>query len=279
MTATAGIVLAGGRSSRMGAPKAGLEWHGSTLLRRVVGIVGRAAGPVVVVRAAGQDLPRLPADVRVVDDGVEGRGPLEGILAGLRALDDDAEVAFISSTDVPLLHPAFVARVLAAVGPDDAAAVPRVDGIRHPLASAYRADLAAVVEDLLAHDRLRPAFVFEGRQVAWLDGPALLDDPRLAAGDPDLDSLRNLNEPADYDEARALPAPEVRVERYGILRAGGPACVTVRAATLGAALAAAGVPLVAHTVAAVNGDHVSTDPQLPLAHGDVVAAIAGGAGG
>ena len=37
MAQVAGIVLAGGRLSRMGTPKAALEWHGSTLLRRVVG--------------------------------------------------------------------------------------------------------------------------------------------------------------------------------------------------------------------------------------------------
>ncbi|MEA2301885.1 MAG: molybdenum cofactor guanylyltransferase, partial [Solirubrobacteraceae bacterium] len=48
MARTAGIVLAGGRSSRMGAPKACLEWHGSTLVRRVAGILGRTLdGPVV----------------------------------------------------------------------------------------------------------------------------------------------------------------------------------------------------------------------------------------
>ena len=42
----------------MGTPKAALEWHGSTLLRRTVGILARATGgPVVVVRASGQDLP------------------------------------------------------------------------------------------------------------------------------------------------------------------------------------------------------------------------------
>jgi hypothetical protein len=78
---TAGIVLAGGRSSRMGAPKAGLDWHGSTLLGHVVGVVGRGAGPVVVVRAPGQALPALPAGVRVVEDAREGRGPLEGLRA------------------------------------------------------------------------------------------------------------------------------------------------------------------------------------------------------
>ena len=60
----AGIVLAGGRSSRMGTPKAALEWHGSTLLRRVVGLVGRSVdGPVIVVCAPGgadvlNDAPR-----------------------------------------------------------------------------------------------------------------------------------------------------------------------------------------------------------------------------
>jgi molybdopterin-guanine dinucleotide biosynthesis protein A len=90
---TAGIVLAGGRSFHMGAPKAGLEWHGSTLLGHVVALVGRGAGPVVVVRAPGQALPALPAGVRVVEDAREGRGPLEGLRAGLRALGPAVEAA------------------------------------------------------------------------------------------------------------------------------------------------------------------------------------------
>ena len=69
MADAAGIVLAGGRSTRMGSPKAALEWHGSTLLRRITGIVGRAVdGPVVVVRAPGQALPALPDGVEVVED-------------------------------------------------------------------------------------------------------------------------------------------------------------------------------------------------------------------
>src|ERR1700740_3802920 len=82
-----GVVLAGGRSSRMGTPKAALEWHGSTLLRRTVGIVARAtSGPVVVVRATGQDLPELPDGTLVADDPREGKGPVQGIAAGLAAL-------------------------------------------------------------------------------------------------------------------------------------------------------------------------------------------------
>src|SRR4051794_41390979 len=109
MADAAGIVLAGGRSSRMGSPKAALEWHGSTLLRRVCGIVGRAVdGPVVVVRAPGQELPRLPDGIEVVEDAHEGRGPLQGLAAGLAAVGDRARAAYASSTDVPLLHPRFV---------------------------------------------------------------------------------------------------------------------------------------------------------------------------
>src|ERR687894_1833741 len=98
----AGIVLAGGRSSRMRRPKAWLDWHGTSLLRRVCGIVARgASGPVVVVRAPGQELPELPSEVRVVEDEREGRGPLQGLLAGLEATAGGEGVAFVGSTDVP----------------------------------------------------------------------------------------------------------------------------------------------------------------------------------
>lgn len=265
----------------MGAPKAALEWHGSTLLRRVVGLVGRAvAGPVVVVRAPGQALPALPPGVGVVDDAREGRGPLQGILAGLEAVAGGAEVAYVSSTDVPLLHPAFVARVLGAVGPGVDVAVPHAGGHRHPLAAAYRTALAPRVAALVAAERMKPAFLFEDARVAWLDETALLAEPRLAKADPSLESLRNLNEPADYEAARALPAPEVHVERFGTLRPrGGPAEVTVRAATLGQAAAAVGLALDRWVVAAVNGDQVSRDPELPLAAGDAVALMTGDAGG
>src|ERR1700750_635188 len=145
MPGSAGVVLAGGRSSRMGAPKAALEWHGSTLLRRTVGIMARAtSGPVVVVRATGQDLPELPEGTLVADDPREGKGPVQGIAAGLAALSGRADVAFVSSTDMPFLHPAFIRRVLSAVeestGTD--VALPVARGYRQPLAAAYRVSLA-----------------------------------------------------------------------------------------------------------------------------------------
>src|ERR687884_382990 len=185
MAQAAGIVLAGGRSSRMGSPKAALEWHGSTLLRRVAGIVGRAVdGPVVVVRAPGQELPLLPPDVEVVEDAREGRGPLQGIAAGLAEMRGRAEVCFVSSVDVPLLHPLFVRRVVAALDDDTDVVLPEAQGHRHPLAAAYRTSLLAEVEALIAAERMKPAFLFDRCRVKRLGDAELLGDRALAGAAP-----------------------------------------------------------------------------------------------
>ena len=277
MARAAGIVLAGGRSSRMGTPKAALEWHGSTLLRRVVGLVGRALdGPVVVVRAPGQALPELPDGVEVVEDAREGRGPLQGLAAGLAAVRDRADAAYASATDVPLLHPRFIHRVLSALDDDVDVVLPDVGGFRHPLAAVYRTELADVVERLIAEDRMRPAFLFESCRVRRLDAAALLADPALAAVDPELDSLLNLNEPAHYEAARARPAPEVAIRVSMALRpdhtlGGDPALVA--AATLGEAAAASGLSLDGRVVAALNDDHITRDPHTPLVAGDRVSFL------
>ena len=258
----AGIVLAGGRSSRMGTPKAWLDWHGSTLLRRVCGIVARGAGgPVAVVRAPGQELPPLPGGVRVVEDAREGRGPLQGILAGLEAVD--ADVAFVASVDLPFLHPRFVAAVCRAVDGGDVA-VPYLAGHRQPLAAAYRPALAPLVAELVDAEQLTPGYLFERCATRWLEQV------------PHPESVRNMNAPADYQAALSEPEPLVRVRCFGPLKRP-PA--ELRASTLGAAGAAVGVELGEHVLAAINGDQIARDPLEPLAEGDDVAFMAADAGG
>ena len=281
---SAGVVLAGGQSSRMGKPKAALEWHGSTLLRRTAQIVARAtSGPVVVVRAPGQDLPELPDGVLVADDPREGKGPLQGIAAGLAALTGRADLAFVSSTDLPFLHPAFIRRVLGVLEEDGAAdvALPVARGYKQPLAAGYRVSLAGTAERLVKEDRLRPAFLFEECQVRALDDAELKANPVLAALDPDLDSLLNVNTTADYDAARARPAPEVTVQLFGTLARGdlGGGPHLVRAATVGAAAGALGVVFDRHVTAALNGDQITRDPATPLAAGDTVFFLSADAGG
>jgi molybdopterin-guanine dinucleotide biosynthesis protein A len=280
MSSSAGIVLAGGRSSRMGAPKAALEWHGSTLLRRTVGILARVAdGPVLVVRAPGQALPGLPAQVGVVDDPREGLGPVQGLAAGLAAAAGRAEVAFVCSTDLPFLHPAFVRRVLRAADDGADVGLPVARGYPQPLAAAYRTALAPVAERLVAQERLRPAFLFEECAVTRLTEADLRCDPVLAALDPELDSVLNVNEPGEYQAARARLAPEVTIQRFGALADGHRGPQAVRAATVAGAAAEAGLALDGHVVAALNGDQITRDGQTPLVTGDTVFFLAADAGG
>ena len=273
MHRSVGIVLVGGVSSRMGASKALLEWHGTTLVRRVAGIVARGVeGPVVLVRSPGQPLPRLPEAFEVLEDGETGRGPLAGLAVGLEALAGRGEVAFVSATDVPMLHPAFVRSVVAAVGDDWEACVPYVRGFRQPLAAAYRVCLAGRAQQLLDAGRLRVGSLLEACRWAELDEDQLLANPDLARGDPGLDSVTNLNEPSDYEMARRRPAPRVAVVRIGPVPPGRVLGRSfVHAATLGGAAAASGTPLTGQVVATLNGNQVTQDPEEPTVEGDVVS--------
>jgi molybdenum cofactor guanylyltransferase len=133
---------------------------------------------------------------------------------------------------------------------------------------------------LIEQDRMRPAFLFERSRVRELSEEDLLRDRELAEADPELLSVLNVNEPEDYERARARAAPSVTVRRFGTLASGfGREPLAVRAATLEAAAAAAGLALDRHVVAALNGDQITRDPELPLAAGDAVAFLSADAGG
>lgn len=189
-----GIILGGGKSSRMGRSKAELPFGPEAMVQRVARLLGEIVKPLVVVAAARQELPPLPPQVRVVRDRRAGRGPLEGLCAGLETLQGEAEAAYVTGCDVPLLVPQFVERMLERLG-DHQIAVP-VDGeFFHPLAAVYRLDVLAEVQSLLAADQLRPQFLFERVRTCRVS----VDD--LRAVDPDLLTLANLNTPADYAAA------------------------------------------------------------------------------
>lgn len=191
------IVLCGGKSTRMGRDKASLPFGEETMLQRVLRLLGTIVpvGRIVVVGARDQTLPALPAEVIVARDQNAGRGPLEGLSAGLRALPREIDAVYATSCDVPLLQPAFVELMFDQLGDADAA-VP-VDGeFYHPLAAVYRPSVFSTVEQLLAADRLRPRFLFD--QVATHKIPVDV----LRAVDPELRTLANLNDPDDYERAR-----------------------------------------------------------------------------
>ena len=191
---TGGIVLCGGQSTRMGTSKALLPFGPETMLQRVVRILATVVSPIVIVSAPGQSLPELPADVIRARDEREGRGPLEGLRAGLKALPASIESAYVTSCDVPLLVPEFVRRMIELLADHDIAVV-EIDGFPHPLSAVYRRRTLPQVEALLAQDRLRPVFLFDAMRTRRVQ------TEEMASADPELLTLRNLNTREEYLDA------------------------------------------------------------------------------
>jgi len=201
-----GLILCGGRSSRMGLPKATLPFGPEFMLPRVVRLLSSVVSPIVVAAAPRQELPELPRETFVARDEREGQGPLEGLLAGLTAIAPHAETAYATSCDVPLLVPAFVRRMIECLG-ENQIAVPVEGDFHHPLAAVYRTSVTSVIAELLAAGQRRPLFLFE--RVATCRVP--VDD--LRGVDSRLDTLRNLNHPDEYlaalAEAGFAPDPAI----------------------------------------------------------------------
>jgi len=189
------IVLCGGKSTRMGTPKALLPFGPETMLQRVVRLLDGVVAPIVIVAAPAQALPKLPPDAIVTRDEREGRGPLEGLRGGLKALPSDVECAYVTSCDVPLLEPGFIRQMLDFARGYDVAVV-EIDGFAHPLSAVYRRTVLPYVEELLAANRLRPAFLFEAVRTRRVR-------PEQITADPELRTLRNLNTREDYQQALA----------------------------------------------------------------------------
>ncbi len=209
----------------MGRPKAWLPFGPEVLLQRVVRLVSTVVDPVVVVAAADQNLPPLPPTVIAVRDEIAGRGPLQGLAAGLAALPNEVEYVFATATDAPLLRPAWIP-CLHEIGGDYDLIIPSVDGYPHPLAALYRRTaVLPVIKDLLRADRLRLVGLMDAVRTR------VVTREELASVDPEFETLRNLNSPDEYIAALRIAGfdtpdddcarPEFRPEREIGVRAFG----------------------------------------------------------
>ena len=198
MRRSAGVVLCGGRSSRMGRPKALLPWRGRRMVEHVCAVLGEVVDELVVVGSADLDLP--PLDARRVTDREPGLGPLAGIREGLEAIT--APRAFVTATDAPFLTPALVRSLLAR---GDAVA-PVVDGHVQTLCAVYPRSLVRTAGELIASGRLRPLSLLEAAEFVRVPAEEL----------PDPSSVRGFNTPAEYLEAIRADDPRARVTvEYG----------------------------------------------------------------
>ncbi len=183
-------ILAGGRASRMGGAKAGLELAGETMLGRMAGLARLAGLEPLVVAKPGTELP--DARARVLREPAEPEHPLAGVVA---ALGEVGAGLVVVACDMPLVPPALLRRLARAEG----LVVCRSGRGLEPLLGRYPAAAAAPLAGAI--ERGEPA----ARAVEAL-APEVLGPVELAAfGEPEV-FLTNVNTPADAARAAALIA-------------------------------------------------------------------------
>jgi molybdenum cofactor guanylyltransferase len=194
------IILSGGKSDRMGKPKAALPFGDSTLLGRTVETLLSCTHPVVVVardaRQIEEELPPVPLETDIIHDAEEhrGQGPLAGLLAGLEHVAGRCAAVFLTGCDVPFLTPAAVEWLAERLDGHDLV-IPEVSGVLQPLCAIYSTSLAPAVRKLLAT---------EDRSLHGLANTAkarILPEAEVKAFDPSLCFLRGVNSPEEYQAA------------------------------------------------------------------------------
>ena len=190
-----GIVLTGGRSSRMGEDKASLVLGGATLLARAVAALAPVADELVVVRAPGQVLPLVPAigSLTLVSDPIEGAGMLEGIATGLEA--SSAPVAIIVGVDHPFLRSALLHLLGERVWAGAPWALPVADGHPQPMCSALSRSSLAGIRAAVARGERSPI------SVARNLGAVLIEEREWRSADPDGLSFWDVDTPEAFAAA------------------------------------------------------------------------------
>jgi molybdopterin-guanine dinucleotide biosynthesis protein A/molybdopterin converting factor small subunit len=211
ITDASAIVLVGGKSSRMGRPKALLPFDGEPLIVHVIRALKKMFAETVVVAAPDQELPSLPA--MLVRDEVAYQGPVSGIYHGLKAATK--EVCFVTSCDAPFLNLQLISQLLAQISDCDVV-VPYWQQRFQPLHAVYRTSVLPLLKDQLERGELRPIFLYDKVRTRKIPEQEIrrLDSEGL--------SLLNMNSPAEYDAALQLwnkrNSISVSVELFGVAR-------------------------------------------------------------
>lgn len=147
LTGITGVILAGGRSRRMGKDKATLLLDGRPLIARAVERLHLALATVIVVGSEG--LVELLPSAPIFPDEQPGLGPLGGLATALASAQTDW--VFLVACDMPFIQPALVRHMatIALAAPEAEAVALRSPGGLEPLHAAYRRDIAPVVAQTL----------------------------------------------------------------------------------------------------------------------------------
>ncbi len=183
-----GFLLAGGKSSRMGAntDKAFLDFRGQTLLERALTVMGEVCDRVTIVG----DPAKFSKYGTVVADIFAGCGPLAGIHTALT--HSTAELNLILAVDMPFVSRELLAFLFAAAEKSGAViTVPRTSKGFQPLCAIYRRDFSTAAEQALRAGKYKIDAAFSGATIQ------VIEEAELAAAGFTEQMFFNLNTPQD----------------------------------------------------------------------------------
>lgn len=194
----------------MGFPKWQLPFGEQSLLQRLVAILRPHVTKVVL---SIHDQPKsLFADIdtdEIVADQFSGSGPLEGIRRSLESIANDCESAFVTACDVPLLNPQVISDLHALLTEDFEAVIPvrRSDDAQRVfgMTAVYRTATHHQIKQLIETKQLKVSTLASALKTR------IVSMAEMQTFDPNLNSLSNINFPADYFrvlEQLGLSCPE-----------------------------------------------------------------------
>jgi molybdenum cofactor guanylyltransferase len=184
------VILTGGKSSRMGRPKALLPFDDEPLIAHIVRALQHFFPDIVVVAAPDQELPQLPATL--VRDEVPFQGPVGGIFYGLKAAG--GEFCFVTSCDAAFLNYSLILNLLSQISNYDVV-VPFWENRFQPLHAVYRRSVLPLLQAQLERGELRPIFLYDKVRTRKIG------EEEIRRFDPEGLSFLNMNTPADYEFA------------------------------------------------------------------------------
>jgi len=186
------FILAGGKSTRMGADKAFVEYDGQTLLARALELARSVTPEVLIVG----NREKFAAFAPVVEDEFRNCGPLAGIHSALRA--SPADLNLMLAVDMPFVSAPLLRHLIAQAqtAPDTLVVVPHVDDRMQPLCAVYRREFADAAEGALHRGQYKI-----GRLLDQLRTRVVTQTELETAGFfPAI--FRNLNTPEDLESAK-----------------------------------------------------------------------------
>jgi molybdopterin-guanine dinucleotide biosynthesis protein A len=185
-----GIILAGGKNSRMGTNKAFLEIDGIRLIDKAINIYREIFSEIIIV--TNDPLSYIEfTDATIVTDIYKGKGPLGGIYTGLFYSNND--YAFISACDMPYLNKDFMVYLTAHTEKHDIV-VPQLSEGFQPLHAIYSQNCLSHIKKLLIADKLKITSFYKDVRLL------IIPEEKIKSFNQDGRLFLNVNTPEDMEK-------------------------------------------------------------------------------